>query len=80
MLIFLPQPGCNYSIDVTSDEESAIDHSLPRSRLVEVGSVCHYLTYAHVYHCIFWKHEYFLLVNTTGTSKVQFFVREVFKV
>ena len=48
--IFHLQAGCNYYIDVISDEGSDIDHSLPRSRLVKVGSM-HYTviyTYAHV--------------------------------
>ena len=65
--IFHLQPGCNYSIDVTSDEDSDIDHSLPRSRVVKVGSMHHTVmdTCVRVYHGIFWKHECLLLVNTT---------------
>ena len=67
--IFHHQPGCNYSIDVTSDEDSDIDHSLPRSRIVKVGSmhqtVMYMYTYAHVVRGIFWEHECLLLVNTT---------------
>ena len=55
--IFHLQPGCNYSIDVTSDEDSDIDHSLPRSRLVKVGSMLHTVIYTYVYHGIFWEHE-----------------------
>lgn len=69
VLIFSPQPGCNYSIDVTSDEESAIDHSLPRSRLVEVGSVHHYLTYlctcVSLYSLIAWVPQYHRNFNGT---------------
>ena len=38
-LVFSPQPGCSYSVVVKSDEENGIDHSLPGSRLVQVGSV-----------------------------------------
>ena len=37
--VFSPQPGCSYSVVVKSDEENGIDHSLPGSRLVQVGSV-----------------------------------------
>ena len=82
--IFHLQPGCNYSIDVTSDEDSDIDHSLPRSRIVKVGSmhqtVMYMYTYAHVFHGIFWEHECLLLVNTTKVPSmwVVFLLRQVF--
>ena len=83
--IFHHQPGCNYSIDVTSDEDSDIDHSLPRSRIVKVGSmhqtVMYMYTYAHVFHGIFWEHECLLYTSQyhKGSHHVgSFLLRQVF--
>lgn len=76
--IFHHQPGCNYSIDVTSDEDSDIDHSLPRSRIVKVGSM--HQTVMYVFHGIFWEHECLLLVNTTKIPSmwIVFLLKQVF--